>query len=60
MLLPLILMALVASKPRKALMLRLKKHAEFGPFVSKFSTRMWKKRFRRAAREHGFAREYSY
>ena len=58
LLLPLILLALLASKPRKALMQRLKKHAEFGPFVSKFSTRMWKKRFRRAAREHGFASQY--
>lgn len=58
--LPLVLVALVASKPRKALMQRLKAHAEFGPFVSKFSTRMWKKRFRRAAREHGFASQYSY
>lgn len=56
--LPLVLLALVASKPRKALMQRLKKHAEFGPFVSKMSTRMWKRRFRRAAREHGFASQY--
>ena len=58
MFLPLVLLALLASKPRKALMQRLKKHAEFGPFVSKFSTRMWKRRFRRAAREHGFASQY--
>lgn len=56
--LPLVLLAVVWSKPRKALMKRLKAHAEFGPFVSKFSTRMWQRRFRRAAREHGFASQY--
>lgn len=56
--LPLVLLALLWSKPRRALMQRLKNHAEFGPFVSKWSTRMWKKRFRRAAREHGFASQY--
>ncbi len=60
MFLPLVLIAILWSKPRKALMKKLKSHAEFGPFVSKFSTRMWKKRFRRAAREHGFNSQYSY
>lgn len=58
--LPLVLLAMLWSKPRRALMKRLKAHAEFGPFVSKWSTRMWQKRFRRAAREHGFASQYQY
>lgn len=58
--LPLVMLAMLWSKPRKALMKRLKAHAEFGPFVSKWSTRMWQRRFRRAAREHGFASQYQY
>lgn len=58
MILPLVLLAIVWQKPRRALYQRMKKHAEFGPFVSKFATRMWKRRFRRAAREHGFATQY--
>jgi len=57
---PLALVALLWSKPRKAILRKLEKHAEFGPFTRKMSTRMWKRRFRRAAREHGFASQYSY
>jgi Flp pilus assembly protein TadB len=57
---PLALVALLWSKPRKSILRKLEKHAEFGPFTRKMSTRMWKRRFRRAAREHGFASQYSY
>lgn len=46
------------QKPRRALLGYMKKHGEFGPFVSKFTTRMWKRRFRIAQREHGFITEY--
>lgn len=55
---PLLVLALVWRKPRQALYKHMKKHAEFGPFVSKLTTRMWKRRFRRAAREHGFTAQY--
>lgn len=62
-LLPFILMALIGlllgwKAPREVLKRHMKEHAEFGPFMSRISTRMWKRRFRRAAKEHGFAREY--
>lgn len=45
-------------QPRQWLQRYLKTHAEFGPFVSRAHTWVWKRRFRRAAAEHGFAREY--
>lgn len=44
--------------PRTGLKNYMKDHAEFGPFMSRLSNRMWKRRFRRAAKEHGFARQY--
>lgn len=57
-LLPFLLLAVVSKRARQSLHKRLKAHAEFGPFVSKLSTRLWKRRFKRAAREHGFASQY--
>lgn len=58
--LPVALVALLFKSQRKPMMRRLERHPEFGPFVRKISTRMWQRRFRRAAREHGFASQYSY
>ena len=60
---PLLALALISliigwRTPRTRLIAYMKKHAEFGPFLSKFSTRLWRKRFRRAAAEHGFASQY--
>lgn len=43
------------ARPRRALALHLKNHAEFGPFVGRVRTMLWKRRFKRAAREHGFS-----
>lgn len=60
MVLPPLLLALVWKPFRKDFHARMKRHAEFGPFVSKWSIRLWRRRFRRAAREHGFASQYSY
>lgn len=37
---------------------RMRRHAEFGPFASRLQTRQWRRRFRLAARKHGFAGEY--
>ena len=61
-LLPLALIALAGlalgrRKASEALFQRLRHHHEFGPFVSRLHTRAWKRRFRRAAAEHGFARQ---
>jgi hypothetical protein len=56
---PLALLALLGFKrARAALTQHLKNHPEFGPLHSRLSTRLWQKRFNRAAREHGFAREF--
>jgi len=57
--LPLLLLAVIGFKnARKALQSYTKAHPEFGPMVSRLNTRLWKRRFNRASREHGFVREY--
>lgn len=59
LLLPLLLLAMLGiGKARRALKTHLSKHPEFGPLYSRVNTRLWKRRFKRAAREHGFVREY--
>lgn len=56
---PLLLLAALGIKPaRRALQRHLKKHPEFGPMHGRISTRLWQRRYRRAAREQGFVSQY--
>lgn len=57
--LPLALLALLGiGKARRALKEHVRKHPEFGPLYKRVNARMWKRRFNRASREHGFVRDY--